>query len=128
LQGCAAAFREDGNGGYQFMSVLTHDLGRGGSMGKVATLLLGLDSETWRGGTTTWDMVRVDWPTTQVDVSDPLKIVWDVSYGPHFSDTQDFVNTSKRNSFVCDKDRALTWDDFESELFAFSNITLTSLG
>ena len=96
LQGCcAAAFREDRNGGYQFMSVLTHDLGRGGSMGKASTppnSACGFASESWRGGTTPWDMVRVDWTTTQVDVRDPPQFVWGVSYGPHFSNTQEFVN------------------------------------
>ena len=120
LQACAAAFRDDWNGGYQFMSVLTHDLGRGGSMGQVPTLptnVCGFDSETWKGGKTPWDMVGVDWPTTEVNVRDPLKIVWDISYGPHFSDTQEFVNYITKDSFVYDKDRPLTWDDFEPEPF-----------
>lgn len=117
---CAAAFINDWNGGYQFMSVLTHDVGRGGSMGQVANLPLnvcGFDSETWSGGMTPWDMTGVDWPTSMVDSTDPLKIVWDISYGPHFSDTQEFVHYVTKDNFVYDKDTPLSWDDFEDVPF-----------
>lgn len=120
LSECSEAFAQDWNGGYQFMSVLTHDLGRGGSMGSVAELptnVCGFDSETWAGGPTPWDRTGVDWPTTDVDVRDPLKMVWDVSYGPHFGDTQEFVHYITRDDFVFDTDRPLTWDDFEPEPF-----------
>jgi Lytic polysaccharide mono-oxygenase, cellulose-degrading len=120
LPQCADAFRDDSNGGYQYMSVLTHDVGRGGSMGRVSTLptnVCGFDSETWQDGKTPWDTTGVDWPTTEVDPRSPLKMVWDVTYGPHFDDTAEFVHYITKDDFVFDPDRALTWDDFESESF-----------
>jgi len=55
---CIAAFAEDFNGGYQFMSVLTHDVGRQG-VTPLPNNVCGFDSETWdnynNGSTTPWD-------------------------------------------------------------------------
>ena len=56
---CGQAF-DFQDGGYQFMSVLTHDVGRtGGPSNNVC----GFDSETWFGASTPWD-APMDWPKT----------------------------------------------------------------
>lgn len=88
-----------------------------GQVSNLPTNVCGFDSETWQGGMTPWDMVGVDWPTSEVDSSDPLKIVWDISYGPHFSDTQEFVHYITKDNFIYDKDTPLSWDDFEPTPF-----------
>lgn len=44
---CGIAFGSDWNGGYQFMSVLTHDYGR--QIVKTTSNVCGFDSETWQG-------------------------------------------------------------------------------
>ena len=58
---CADAF-EFQDGGYQFMAVLSHDVGRIG-VSPLPDSVCGFDSETWNGGLTPWD-APMDWPTT----------------------------------------------------------------
>lgn len=109
---CVEAFQNDSNGGYQFMSVLTHDIGRkGGTSNNVC----GFDSETWGGGATPWD-VATNWPTTTIN-SGTLDITWDISWGPHFDDTEEFVYYITKPGFQFDPNQPLSWSDFESEPF-----------
>lgn len=109
---CAQAFANDSNGGYQFMSVLTHDIGRKGAR---SNNVCGFDSETWQGGATPWDQ-SLDWPTQSVSAG-PLDITWDISWGPHFDDTEEFVYWITKPDFQYQVGRPLTWDDFEEQPF-----------
>mmetsp|Transcript_3674 Transcript_3674/g.5391 ORF Transcript_3674/g.5391 Transcript_3674/m.5391 type:complete len:542 (-) Transcript_3674:212-1837(-) len=112
---CGAAFDSiPGTSGYQFMSVLTHDLGR---QARLSTNVCGFDSETWLGGATPWDATGVDWPTTSVTGGERRKIEWDISWGPHFDDTLEFVHYVTKPDFVYDKNTPLKWSDFEDEPF-----------
>jgi chitin-binding protein len=115
---CAQAFADDWNGGYQFMSVLTHDVGRKG-VTPLATNVCGFDSETWNGGATPWDK-SIDWPTHSISPG-PLTITWNISWGPHFDDTEEFVYYITKPGFQYEVGQPLTWDDFESE--PFCNLT-----
>ncbi|MEP1870198.1 MAG: lytic polysaccharide monooxygenase [Paraglaciecola sp.] len=111
---CLQAFADDFNGGYSFMSVLTHAEGR-----KVVTPLTnnvcGFDSETWQGGATPWDKA-IDWPTNTMQ-SGPNEIVWNISWGPHFDDSEEFVYYITKEDFVFEVGVPLTWDDFEATPF-----------
>lgn len=111
---CAEAFEGDFQGGYQFMSVLTHDLGRKG-VSPLPDNVCGFDSETWQGGATPWDK-PIDWPTNDISPG-PLTITWDISWGPHFDDTEEFVYYITKPDFQYEVGKPLTWDDFESEPF-----------
>lgn len=115
---CAQAFADDFNGGYQFMSVLTHDVGRKG-VTPLPTNVCGFDSETWSGGATPWDK-SIDWPTHSIS-SGPLTITWNISWGPHFDDTEEFVYYITKPDYQYQVGQPLTWDDFESE--PFCNLT-----
>lgn len=113
-EACVDAFADDSDGGYQFMSVLTHAEGRA----KVTPLpdnVCGFDSETWSGGSTPWD-VATNWPTSPAQ-SGPMDITWDIQWGPHFDDTREFHYWITRPGFLFDPNTPLTWDDFESEPF-----------
>ena len=115
---CIEAFQDDSNGGYQFMSVLTHDVGRQG-VSPLPKNVCGFDSETWdnnnNGNTTPWDK-PLDWPTTPVSAG-PFEITWNISWGPHFDDTEEFVYYITKPGFEYQVGVPLTWDDFESEPF-----------
>jgi len=111
---CAEAFVDDFTGGYNFMSVLTHAEGR-----KVVTPLssnvCGFDAETWQGGETPWDKA-IDWPTNSMK-SGNNEIIWNISWGPHFDDTKEFVYWITKEDFVYQVGVPLTWDDFEEAPF-----------
>ncbi len=115
---CIDAFAQDQNGGYQFMSVLTHDVGRQG-VTPLPGNVCGFDSETWdnynNGNTTPWDL-PLDWPTTPVSAGD-FDIVWNISWGPHFDDTEEFVYYITKPGFQYQVGVPLTWDDFEATPF-----------
>ncbi|MCX2778112.1 lytic polysaccharide monooxygenase [Microbulbifer thermotolerans] len=115
---CAEAFAGDFSGGYSFMSVLTHDVGRKG-VSPLPTNVCGFDSETWKGGATPWDKA-IDWPTNTISPG-PLTITWNISWGPHFDDTEEFVYYITKPDFQYEVGKPLTWDDFESE--PFCNLT-----
>lgn len=111
---CAEAFEGDAQGGYQFMSVLTHDLGRAG-VSPLPENVCGFDSETWDGGATPWDK-PIDWPTNPMSAGEQT-FTWDISWGPHFDDTEDFRYYITKPGFEYQVGVPLTWDDFESEPF-----------
>lgn len=111
--------KEDGsmeNSVYNFMSVLTHTIGR--STKPVAQLpqhVCGFASENWGGGKTPWDKAN-DWPTTQISAG-TQKFTWNISWGNHFGDTEEFVYWITKPDFRFDPTKELTWDDFEATPF-----------
>ncbi|HEX7028878.1 MAG TPA: lytic polysaccharide monooxygenase, partial [Gammaproteobacteria bacterium] len=119
---CAPAFANDFNGGYQFMSVLTHAQGR--KVVKNTTNVCGFDSETWGGGATPWD-TAMNWPTQSMSAGSRT-FTWNISWGPHFDDTAEFVYYITTSGFQFDPNRRLTWSDFESQ--PFCNLSYTHGG
>lgn len=111
---CAEAFADDFNGGYQFMSVLTHDVGRAG-VSPLPDNVCGFDSETWNGGATPWDQ-SLDWPTQPMSAGQQT-FTWDISWGPHFDDTEEFRYWITKPGFQYQVGQPLSWDDFESQAF-----------
>ena len=105
-------------GGYWFMSVLTHNLGRSG-VSPLPNNVCGFNSETWQGGATPWD-TATSWPG-QPATSGPLDIVWNISWGPHFDDTNEFRYWITKDNFNFSPTRALSWSDFEEAPFCVQN-------
>lgn len=113
---CGNAFNAPGldpTAGYSFMSVLTHTTGRFG-VGPRANVC-GFNSETWNGAATVWDQ-PIDWPTTPMTAG-LRTFTWNISWGPHFSDTVDFRYWITRPDFVWQTGRALSFSDFEEQPF-----------
>jgi chitin-binding protein len=113
---CGDAFNAPGldpNAGYSFMSVLTHTTGRAG-VGPRANVC-GFNSETWNGAATPWDQ-PIDWPTNNMSAG-PRLFTWNISWGPHFSDTVDFRYWITRPDFQYQVGRALSFSDFEEAPF-----------
>jgi predicted carbohydrate-binding protein with CBM5 and CBM33 domain len=113
---CGQAFNDPDvtfNDGYSFMSVLTHTTGRAG-IGPRSNVC-GFNSETWNGRATVWDQ-PIDWPTVPMS-SGPRDFVWNISWGPHFSDTEDFRYWITKPDFVWQTGRPLSFSDFEETPF-----------
>ena len=113
---CGGAFFAPGTNqtdGYSFMSVLTHTTGREG-VGPRENVC-SFNSESFPGRVVPWD-VPIDWPT-QPMTAGPRNFVWSISWGPHFSDTQDFKYWITRSDFVWQTGRALSFTDFEEAPF-----------
>ncbi|HZJ65308.1 MAG TPA: lytic polysaccharide monooxygenase auxiliary activity family 9 protein, partial [Kofleriaceae bacterium] len=110
---CGGAFAFNQIAGYNFMSVLTHTQGR--SVVGPRSNVCGFNSETWNGGPTVWDQ-PIDWPTTNMS-SGMQTFTWNISWGPHFSDTQEFRYWITKPSFQFQVGRALSFDDFEDQPF-----------
>ncbi len=111
---CGQAFNDPDvttNDGYSFMSVLTHTTGRQG-VGPRANVC-GFNSETWNGRATVWDQ-PIDWPTVPM-TSGSRTFLWNISWGPHFSDTSDFRYWITKSDFVWQTGRALSFSDFEEQ-------------
>jgi predicted carbohydrate-binding protein with CBM5 and CBM33 domain len=109
---CGGAFFAPGvepTAGYSFMSVLTHNTGRLGTGPKAN--VCGFNSETWNGAATVWDQ-PIDWPTVPMTAG-PRNFTWNISWGPHFSDTADFRYWITKPGFVWQTGRALSFTDFE---------------
>ena len=109
---CGGAFSAPGvrfEDGYSFMSVLTHTTGRAGIGPR--TNVCGFNSETWNGAATVWDQ-PIDWPTVPMTAG-PRNFVWNISWGPHFSDSSDFRYWITKPGFVWQTGRALSFSDFE---------------
>jgi chitin-binding protein len=109
---CGGAFFAPGvepTAGYSFMSVLTHTTGRAGVGPR--TNVCGFNSETWNGAATVWDQ-PIDWPTVPMTAG-PRNFVWNISWGPHFSDSSDFRYWITKPGFVWQTGRALSFSDFE---------------
>ena len=117
---CGQAFTAPGvdfTDGYSFMSVLTHTTGRAG-IGPRQNVC-SFDSETWNGRATVWDQ-PIDWPVNpmQPGVQD---FVWNISWGPHFSDTQEFRYWITKPGFQFQVGQPLSFDDFETQPFCTLN-------
>jgi chitin-binding protein len=113
---CGQAFNAPGvtvNDGYSFMSVLTHTTGRLG-VGPRANVC-GFNSETWNGRATVWDQ-PINWPTVAMTAGQRT-FTWNISWGPHFSDTEDFRYWITKSDFVWTEGRALSFSDFEDAPF-----------
>jgi predicted carbohydrate-binding protein with CBM5 and CBM33 domain len=113
---CGDAFNAPGmnpQAGYSFMSVLTHTTGYAGVGAR--TNVCSFNSETWSGAATPWDQ-PINWPTTAIS-SGPLTITWNISWGPHFDDTQEFRYWITKPDFVWTTSRPLSFSDFESTAF-----------
>ncbi|HEU4778530.1 MAG TPA: lytic polysaccharide monooxygenase [Steroidobacteraceae bacterium] len=109
---CGNAFTAPGvpfEAGYSFMSVLTHTTGRAGVGPR--TNVCGFNSETWNGAATVWDQ-PIDWPTVPM-TSGPRTFTWNISWGPHFDDTQEFRYWITKPGFVWQTGRALSFSEFE---------------
>ena len=76
-----------------------------------AANVCGFNSETWNGIATVWDQA-IDWPTVPMTAG-PRNFVWNISWGPHFSDTADFRYWITKSDFVWQTGRALSFSDFE---------------
>jgi chitin-binding protein len=113
---CGDAFNAPGlepTAGYSFMSVLTHTTGRAG-VGPRENVC-GFDSETWNGAATVWDQ-PIDWPTNNM-TSGPRLFTWNISWGPHFSDTEEFRYWITKPGFQYQVGQPLSFDDFEDAPF-----------
>jgi len=115
---CAQAFNAPGvdrNTGYNFMSVLTHTTGYAGVGAR--TNVCSFNAEPWNGAATPWDQ-PIDWPTNSIGAG-PLNITWNISWGPHFDDTQEFRYWITRPGFVYQVGRPLSFSDFEAQPFCY---------
>jgi chitin-binding protein len=113
---CGDAFSAPGmdpNAGYSFMSVLTHTTGRAGV--GVRSNVCSFNSETWNGNPTPWDQ-SINWPTNSMTAG-PKTFTWDISWGPHFSDTENFRYWITKPDFQYQIGRPLTFSDFEDAPF-----------
>jgi predicted carbohydrate-binding protein with CBM5 and CBM33 domain len=109
---CGDAFRAPGinfTDGYSFMSVLTHTTGRAGVGPR--TNVCGFNSETWNGAATVWDQ-PINWPTNNLLPGTQL-FTWNISWGPHFSDTEEFRYWITKPDFQFQVGRALSFSEFE---------------
>jgi len=101
---------------YNFMAVLTHTTGRQGRTS--ATLpknVCGFDAETWGGGKTPWD-TAINWPVNLLSAGNN-QFVWNISWGNHFGDTEEFAYWITKPGFVFSANKELTWNDFEEKPF-----------
>jgi predicted carbohydrate-binding protein with CBM5 and CBM33 domain len=110
---CDIAF-QFADGGYQSMSVLTHDWGRS-SVSPLPKNVCGFDSETWLGKETPWD-APMDWPASP-RAPGRNEFIWNIMWGPHFDDTKEFKYWITKSHFQFDPSTALSWNDFEDEPF-----------
>lgn len=101
---------------YNFMAVLSHSVGRSNkSIEQLPTHVCGFNSEMWGGGKTPWDSA-IDWPTTLIN-NGSQKFVWNISWGNHFGDTEEFAYWITKPDFQFDSNKELTWNDFEAVPF-----------
>ena len=82
--------------------------------------MCGFNSETWNGAATVWDQ-PIDWPTVPMTAG-PRNFVWNISWGPHFSDTEEFRYWITRPGFVWQTGRALSFTDFEDTPFCDADL------
>lgn len=99
---------------YQFMSVLSHTRGYYQNT-HLPQHVCGFDSEAFNGKATPWD-AAINWPANSM-ASGPQEFVWDVSYGPHFSDTEHFRYWITKADYQFNEKVPLKWSDFETEPF-----------
>lgn len=113
---CGDAFNAPGmpaQAGYLFMSVLTHTTGYAGVGAR--SNVCSFNSETWSGAATPWDQ-SINWPTTTIG-SGPLTITWNITWGPHFDDTEEFRYWITKPDFAYQVGKPLSFGDFEAQPF-----------
>ena len=113
---CGEAFAGKGldpSQGYQFMSVLSHDQGLfvQGPKSNVCSY----DSETFKGAPTVWDQA-INWPVTPFS-SGPQTLTWNIQWGPHFQDTQEFRYWITRADYAFKVGTPLRPEDLEAQPF-----------
>ena len=115
---CAAVFiMPDGslnNDGYNYMSILSHTKGAK-EVRPLPKNVCGFDSEAFGHGKTLWDE-PINWPTSNIK-SGSNQFVWNISFGPHFSDTDQFRYWITKPDFKYQVGKPLSWSDFESTPF-----------
>jgi chitin-binding protein len=111
---CRDAFALDFDAGYRFMSVLTHARGRA-AVSPLPPHVCGFGSETWQGRATIWD-APINWPTNPMQAG-RQKFAWNISWGPHFDDTEEFRYWITKPGFQYKVGTPLTWADFEDQAF-----------
>lgn len=133
---CAPAFATDPTGAYSFMAVLTHTRGRlrplpplsadetppGNEASGTPSLpenVCGFNAETFGSGATLWDEA-IDWPTNSLSAG-RQKFTWNISWGPHIADTQEFHYWITKPNFNFRVGEKLNWDDFEDQPFCKLN-------
>ncbi len=85
---CTEAFSDEDEAlNYEFMSVLSHSQGRSVES-PLPKNVCGFDSEMFGYGRTPWDK-PLDWPTNEMSAG-RNKITWNITWGNHFSDTEEF--------------------------------------
>ncbi|CEK11374.1 lytic polysaccharide monooxygenase [Legionella hackeliae] len=108
------------NSVYNFMAVLTHTIGRSNKpLDQLPAHVCGFGSESWGGGKTPWDKA-IDWPTNLLS-SGSQKFIWNISWGNHFGDTEEFVYWITKPDFQYDPNKELSWNDFEPSPFCKLN-------
>ena len=113
---CGNAFFAPGiepTAGYSFMSVLTHT--QGYAVLGPRTNVCGYNSETWNGAATVWDQ-PIDWPTNPMTAG-VQNFTWNISWGPHFSDTEEFRYWITRPGFLYQVGQPLSFSDFDAQPF-----------
>jgi chitin-binding protein len=110
---CGDAFDINFTQGYSFMSVLTHTEGR--SVVGPREHVCSFNSESFGGVATVWDQ-PIDWPTSPMSAGEQT-FTWNISWGPHYSDTQEFRFWITRPDFQFQVGQPLSFDDFEDEPF-----------
>lgn len=110
----AFAFSPDPRAMYNYMSVVTHGLGRA-QVTPLPKNVCGFDGETWKGAATPWD-APMAWPAQHMTPG-PHIFTWNIQWGPHIDDTEEFRYWITKADFVFSPTKALTWDDFETEAF-----------
>ncbi|KAI8807629.1 chitin binding domain-containing protein [Cladochytrium replicatum] len=101
--------------GYNFMSFATHDLGYQGTGPKKFVCSMESDFSAFSKNITYQDL-SINWPTTNIN-SGRYDFVWDTRWGPHYSDTNEFVYWITKPDFVYTVGKDLTWDDFDTTPF-----------
>ncbi|MEO7424353.1 MAG: lytic polysaccharide monooxygenase [Fibrobacteria bacterium] len=107
---CSTAFAINPLAAYNFMAVVTHALGRA-SVTPLPKNVCGFDGESWKGAETPWD-VPMEWMTTPM-AAGPQTFTWNITWGPHFDDTEDLRFWITKSTFIFSPSKTLTWDDFE---------------
>jgi len=115
---CGDAFAIDQSAGYQFMSVLSHDVGRAG-VTPLPDNVCGFNSESFNDGPTPWDQAA-DWPTSPMS-SGKQDFTWNIQWGPHYDDTEEFRFWITKPGFQYERNRKLGWNDFEDQAFCVEN-------
>lgn len=102
------------NDGYNFMGILSHTKGAK-YVRPLPENVCGFDSEKFGYGETLWDL-PIDWPTSEMQAGSN-EFIWNISYGPHFSDTEQFRYWITKPDYKFEVGKPLQWSDLEAAPF-----------